>query len=155
MDNNNLNDIFKQIWQIILDSKILSVVGAILILLIGWLLASILSKKASYLVRTISPSTPKLPDGTPAPMSQADSLAGKVIYVIIMLFTVLGCFSVLQLDAAATPLQEFISSIARYVPNIAGALLLGVIAWIVAGLVRVLTKAAMLKSKLHERLAKT
>ena len=62
MDNNNLNDIFKQIWQIILDSKILSVVGAILILLIGWLLASILSKKASYLVRTISPSTPKLPD---------------------------------------------------------------------------------------------
>ena len=153
MGNNNLNDIFKQIWQIILDSKILSVVGAILILLIGWLLASILSKKASYLVRTISPSTPKLPDGTPAPMSQADSLAGKVIYVIIMLFTVLGCFSVLQLDAAATPLQEFISSIARYVPNIAGALLLGVIAWIVAGLVRVLTKTAMLKSKLHERLA--
>ena len=128
-----MNDFFKQIWQIVIESKILSVVGAILVLLIGWLLASILSKKASYFVRTISPAAPKLPDGTPAPMSQADSLVGKVIYVIIMLFTVLGCFSILQLDAAATPLQEFVSAIARYIPNIAGALLLGVIAWIVAG----------------------
>ena len=148
-----MNDFFKQIWQIVIESKILSVVGAILVLLIGWLLASILSKKASYFVRTISPAAPKLPDGTPAPMSQADSLVGKVIYVIVMLFTVLGCFSILQLDAAATPLQEFISTIARYVPNIAGALLLGVIAWIVAGLIRILTKTAMLKSKLHEALA--
>ena len=153
MDTNSMNEIFKQVWKIIIESRILSVVGAVLILLIGWLLASILAKKTSYFVRTISPSTPKLPDGTPAPMSQADSLAGKVIYVVVMLFTVLGCFSVLRLDAAATPLQEFITSIARYVPNIAGALLLGVIAWIVAGLVRVLTKAAMLKSKLHELLA--
>ena len=148
-----MNDFFKQIWQIVIESKILSVVGAILVLLIGWLLASILSKKASYFVRTISPAAPKLPDGTPAPMSQADSLVGKVIYVIIMLFTVLGCFSILQLDAAATPLQEFVSAIARYIPNIAGALLLGVIAWIVAGLVRILAKTAMLKSKVHEALA--
>ncbi len=153
METNNMKDIFQQIWQIIIESQILSVVGAILILLIGWLLAAILAKKTSHLVRTISPSTPKLPDGTPAPMSQADSLAGKVIYVIILLFTILGCFSVLRLDAAATPLQEFISTIARYVPNIAGALLLGVIAWIVAGIVRVLTKTALLKSKLHELLA--
>lgn len=153
METNNMKDIFQQIWQIIIESQILSVVGAILILLIGWLLAAILAKKTSHLVRTISPNTPKLPDGTPAPMSQADSLAGKVIYVIILLFTILGCFSVLRLDAAATPLQEFISTIARYVPNIAGALLLGVIAWIVAGIVRVLTKTALLKSKLHELLA--
>ena len=153
MGTNSMNDIFKQVWQIIVESRILSVVGAVLILLLGWLLASILAKKTSYFVRTISPNTPKLPDGSPAPMSQADSLAGKVIYVIIMLFTIWGCFSVLRLDAAATPLQEFISSIARYVPNIAGALLLGVIAWIVAGIVRIVTKTAMLKSKLHELLA--
>ena len=148
-----MNEFFKQIWQMIVDSRVLAVVGAVILLLAGWLIASILSRKTSYLVRTLSPRTPMLPDGTPAPMEQADSIAGKVIYVIIMIFTVLGCFSILKLEAAATPLQEFISAIARYVPNIAGALLLGIIAWIVAGIVRVLTKAAMLKSNLHERLA--
>ena len=148
-----MNDFFKQIWQMIVDSRVLAVVGAVVLLLAGWLIASLLARKTSYLVRTISPRTPMLPDGTPAPMSQADSVAGRVIYVIIMLFTVLGCFSILKLDAAATPLQEFITSIARYVPNIAGALLLGVIAWIVAGIVRILTKTAMLKSNLHEKLA--
>ncbi len=148
-----MNEFFKQIWQMIVDSRVLAVVGAVLVLLVGWLVASILSRKASYFVRTISPSTPMLPDGTPAPMSQADSIVGKVIYVIVMIFTVLGCLSILKLDAAATPLQEFITSIARYVPNIAGALLLAVIAWIVAEIVKVLTKTAMLKSKLHEKLA--
>ena len=148
-----MNEFFKQIWQMIVDSRVLAVVGAVILLLAGWLIASILSRKTSYLVRTLSPRTPMLPDGTPAPMEQADSIAGKVIYVIIMIFTVLGCFSILKLEAAATPLQEFISAIARYVPNIAGALLLGIIAWIVAGIVRVLTKAAMLRSNLHERLA--
>ena len=148
-----MNEFFKQIWQMIVDSRVLSVVGAVLVLLVGWLVASILSRKASYFVRTISPSTPMLPDGTPAPMSQADSVVGKIIYVIIMIFTVLGCFSILKLDAAAIPLQEFISAIARYVPNIAGALLLAVIAWIVAEIVKVVTKTAMLKSKLHEKLA--
>ena len=148
-----MDDFFKQIWQMIVDSRVLAVVGAVILLLAGWLIASLLARKTSYLVRTISPRTPMLPDGTPAPMSQADSIAGKVIYVIIMIFTVLGCFSILKLEAAATPLQEFISSIARYVPNIAGALLLAVIAWIVAGIVRILTRAAMLKSHLHEKLA--
>ena len=148
-----MNEFFKQIWQMIVESRVLAVVGAVIILLAGWLIASILARKTSYLVRTLSPHTPMLPDGTPAPMSQADSVAGKVIYVIVMLFTVLGCFSILKLDAAATPLQEFISSIARYVPNIAGALLLAVIAWLVAGVVRILTKTAILKSNLHERLA--
>ena len=148
-----MNEFLKQIWQMIVDSRVLAVVGAVILLLAGWLIASILSRKTSYLVRTLSPRTPMLPDGTPTPMEQADSIAGKVIYVIIMIFTVLGCFSILKLEAAATPLQEFISAIARYVPNIAGALLLGIIAWIVAGIVRVLTKAAMLKSNLHERLA--
>lgn len=148
-----MNEFFKQIWQMIVDSRVLAVVGAVLVLLVGWLVASILSRKASYFVRTISPTTPMLPDGTPAPMSQADSIVGKVIYVIVMIFTVLGCLSILKLDAAATPLQEFITSIARYVPNIAGALLLAVIAWIVAEIVKVLTKTAMLKSKLHEKLA--
>lgn len=148
-----MNDFLKQIWQMIVDSHVLAIVGAVVLLLAGWLVASILSRKASYLVRTLSPKTPLLPDGTPAPMSQADSLAGKVIYVIIMIFTVLGCLSILRLEAAATPLQEFISTIARYVPNIAGALLLAVIAWIVAGIVRVLTKVAILKSRLHERFA--
>lgn len=148
-----MQEFFEQIWQMILDSRLLSIVGAILLLLIGWLTASILSRKVSRLIRTLSPKAAMLPDGTPAPMDQADTLAGKVIYVIVMLFTVLGCFSILRLDAAATPLQEFIGTIAQYVPNIAGAVILAIAAWIIAGIVRVITKAAVLKSRLHERLA--
>ena len=148
-----MNDLLKQIWQMVVESRVLAVVGALLILLAGWLAASILARKASYFVQTISPKAPMLPDGTPAPMSQADTIVGKVIYAIVMIFTVLGCLSVLNLDAAAVPLQEFVSAIARYIPNIAGALLLAVIAWVVAGIVKVLTKTAIVRSGLHEKIA--
>ncbi|MBR2373659.1 MAG: mechanosensitive ion channel [Lentisphaeria bacterium] len=148
-----MKEFFNQIWQMVVDSRLLSIVGAVLLLLVGWLIASILARKVSRLIRTISPKAAMLPDGTPAPMEQADTLAGKVIYAIIMLFTVLGCFSILRLEAAATPLQEFVGVIAQYVPNIAGAVILAVAAWIIAGLVRVITKAAVIKSRLHERLA--
>ena len=146
-----MGEVFEQIWQIILDSHLLSLFGALLLLLAGWFVASVLGRKVSRLVRALSPKNAKLPDGTPASMDQADSLAGKVIYVIIMLFTVLGCFSILQLDAAAAPLQEFVAKVAKYIPNIAGALLLAVIAWITAGILRAVTRAAVLKGQLHER----
>ena len=149
-----MKDFFKQVWQMILDSNLLNVVGAIAILVIGWLLALFVSRKISVGVQKISNRRAVLPDGTEVPhISHADTLAGKVIYYVIMIFAVLACFSVLKLNAAAEPLQDFISAVATYAPNIAGALLLVVIAWLVATTVHAVTKAALLKSRLNERLA--
>ena len=44
-----MKDFFKQVWKMILDSNLLNVVGAIAILIIGWLLAMLASKKISAL----------------------------------------------------------------------------------------------------------
>ena len=149
-----MKDFFKQIWKMILDSNLLNVVGAIAILIIGWLLALLASKKISALIHKLNAKKTVLPDGTEVPqINNTDTFAGKVIYYIIMIFTVLGCFSVLKMHAAAEPLKDFASAVATYAPNIAGALLLAVIAWIVAGIIRSVVKTAMLKSKLNEHLA--
>ena len=150
-----MQNFFKQLWQMILDSNLLNVVGAIAILVIGWLIALVTSRKISAVILKLSAKKTVLPDGTEVPkISNSDTFAGKVIYYIIMIFTVLGCFSVLKMNAAAEPLKDFASTVATYAPNIAGALLLAVIAWIVAGVVRSVVKTALLKSKLNERLAK-
>ena len=149
-----MQDFFKQTWQMIVESNLLSVVEAIAILLVGWLIALFASRKLSDMIHKLTMRKATLPNGAEVPqVSHADKLAGKVAYYTIMIFAVLGCFSVLKLNAAAAPLQEFVSTIAQYAPNIAGALLLAIAAWIVAGIVRSITKAALLKSKLNERLA--
>lgn len=149
-----MKDFFTQIWKMILDSNLLNVIGAVAILIIGWLLALAASKKTSALIHKLNARKTVLPDGTEVPqINNSDTFAGKVIYYIIMIFTVLGCFSVLKMHAAAEPLKDFASSVATYAPNIAGALLLAVVAWIVAGIVRSVVKTAMLKSKLNDHLA--
>lgn len=149
-----MENFFEKVWQMIVDSSLLNVVGAIAVLLIGWLIALGLSRRISKAVNALAVKRASLAEETDIPdVSQADSLAGKITYYVIMILTVLGCFSVLKLNAAAAPLQEFITSVARYAPNIAGALLLLLVAWIVAGIVRAITKSALLKSKLNIRLA--
>ncbi|MBO4632749.1 MAG: hypothetical protein J5858_12565, partial [Lentisphaeria bacterium] len=150
-----MQNFFKQLWQMIVDSNLLNVVGAVAILVIGWLLALAASRKISTVIHKINARKAVLPDGTEVPqISNTDTFAGRVIYYIIMIFTILGCFSVLKMHAAAEPLKDFASSVATYAPNIAGAMLLAVIAWIVAGIVRSVVKTALVKSKLNERLAK-
>ena len=150
-----MQNFFKQLWQMIVDSNLLNVIGAVAILVIGWLLALAASRKISAVIHKLNARKTVLPDGTEVPqISNSDTFAGKIIYYVIMIFTVLGCFSVLKMHAAAEPLKDFASAVATYAPNIAGALLLAVIAWIVAGIVRSVVKTALLKSKLNERLAK-
>ncbi|MBQ6596384.1 MAG: mechanosensitive ion channel [Lentisphaeria bacterium] len=149
-----MGDFFKQVWQMIVDSNLLNIVGAVVILLVGWLLALVVSHRISKAIHAVAEKGTILPDGTDVPrVGNADTLTGKVVYYIIMIFTVLGCFSVLRLDAAAVPLQDFISTVAKYAPNIAGALLLVFAAWIVAGIVRAAAKTILLKSRINEKLA--
>ena len=149
-----MQEFFQQVWQMIVESNLLNVIGAIAILFIGWLIALWVSRKLTAFLHKISIRKNLLPDGTEFPqISHADTLAGSIAYYTIMIFAVLGCFSVLKLNAAVAPLQDFISKVARYAPNVIGALLLAVIAWIVAGIVRSITRAALLNSKLCERFA--
>ena len=148
-------DLFKQVWQVIVESKLLNVIGAIAILLIGWFIALWASRRISDAVHALSAKRTVSADGkvVPPEVDHADTVVGKTVFYIIMIFAVLSCFSILELNEAAAPLKEFISQVLTYLPNVLGALVLIVIARIVAGIVRAATRAALIRSKLNERLA--
>ena len=102
-----MNEFFKQIWQIIVESNLLNVTGAILVLLVGYLVALTLGRKTRNLIQKIAAKTVTLPDGSEiVPITRTARISGRIIYGIIMLLAVLGCFSILKLNAAAAPLQE-------------------------------------------------
>ena len=58
-----MQNFFKQLWQMILDSNLLNVVGAIAILVIGWLIALVTSRKISAVILKLSAKKTVLPDG--------------------------------------------------------------------------------------------
>lgn len=148
-----MNGFWEKLWQMIVDSNLLNLIGAIGILLIGWLAALWCARKVTLIVQRCS-AKHALPDGdeeAASAMEHVDSAAGRIVYYTIMVFAVLGCFSVLDLESAAEPLKEFISTVINYIPNILGALLLALAARIVAGIVRSTVRSALLKSKAHAR----
>ena len=148
-----MNDFFTRIWQIIVESNLLNVTGAILILLIGYLAALTLGRKSTNLIQRIAVKTTVMPDGTVIlPVSRTAKVFGRVVYGIVMLLAVLGCLSILKLDAAAAPLQEFITGITGYLPNIAGALLLFFMAWVLSEIVKMLCTSFLRMSKLTGKL---
>lgn len=150
-----MTDFIKQIWQMVVDSNLLYIIGAILILLIGWLIALWCSRVLSKSLHPYLYKKRELADGSQITVcSGADSLAGKIVYYVIMIFTLLACFSVLGLHEAAAPLRDFVSNIAVYAPRIVGALLLAFIAWLTATIVRSFSKTLLSKGKLHDHLAK-
>jgi len=92
-----MNDFFKQIWQIVVESNLLNVTGAILVLLIGYLAALVLGRKATDLMQKAAAKIIVLPDGTEVlPVTRTARITGRIVYCIVMLLAVLGCFRCLN-----------------------------------------------------------
>ncbi|MBR2904445.1 MAG: hypothetical protein IKC08_00970, partial [Lentisphaeria bacterium] len=73
-----MENFFEKVWQMIVDSSLLNVVGAIAVLLIGWLIALGLSRRISRAVNELAVKKASLADETDIPdVSCADTLAGK------------------------------------------------------------------------------
>ena len=56
----------------------------------------------------------------------------QVVFFIIMFFGVIAAFNHWQLEAVTGPLNTMLDTIMGYIPTLGGALVLGVIAWVVA-----------------------
>jgi hypothetical protein len=74
------------------------------------------------------------------------------IFWIILLFTLVGFFQFLQLDAVATPLNGFLGQITTFIPKLFGALLLSAIAWGIATVSKLLVSRSMRSANLDARL---
>ena len=147
-----MSEFFNQIWRIIVESNLLNISGAILILLVGYLTALVLGKKSTrWMEKLFSKFVMPYNSNAVFPITRTAGFFGRVIYGLIMLLAVLGCLSVLKMDAAAAPLQDFIGRITAYMPNIAGALLLLFMAWIILEVVKMFCMAFLQTIRISER----
>ncbi len=130
---------FKEIWDMIVASNILRLIWALVVLLVGWLLAMVASSQVTLRLQKLDLNKKLgrcLPEGESSPGEKIVRLVSGVVFYLILLLALLGALEVLNLREAAGPIQGFVDKIVVYAVNIIAAGLLALIAWAVASALR-------------------
>lgn len=135
--------------------KILPILGAIIIVLIGIYVAKKLAESLGKLLSKV-----KGFDFLKHKVFQCEDghervllgLIVKFIYYIIVIFTVVAAAEGLGLTKFTSPLNSFLESIFLYVPNILGGLIFLLIAFVLAKLAGYFTLTLLSKVRIEERL---
>jgi Conserved TM helix len=109
------------------------VVGIIFAFIVQAIVAGIL--KRTGLERQLAKLMSDPAGGGVSPV-QIEKLIAKIVFWLIIIFTLVAALQAFQLTAVSVPLQNFLTKITEFLPSVAGALLLAGIAWALATLVK-------------------
>jgi hypothetical protein len=133
-----------------------SLIGAIALLLLGWLVATVVALVVRKLLQQTNLDN-RLANWAmgreaerPVPI---EKWVSTLVYWLIFLFAIIAALNALNLGGVSTPLNSFLGQIFLYLPRIGGALLLIAVAWICATLVRSLVVNGLGRFNLDDRLA--
>ena len=151
-----MQTVLDQIAQVI-GGYIPSLLGALAILILGWLVALIVSAIVRGLLRRTA-----LDDRAAAWIAgeekektiDAAEWIGKAVYYLVMLFVLIAFFQALGLTIITDPLNQLLTLVLAYLPQLLGAGLLLLLAWAVATGLRWLILRVLGAAKIDERLGK-
>lgn len=134
-----------------LGGPIGSIIGAILIFIIGWLVAlgiaalvrGVLSKV--NLNQRMNSSTGKTYD--------LEGIISKIVFWFIFIIAISGALNQLNLNSISTPFANMVNQVLAFIPNLIGAIAVGIIGWVVATVARTGINAALAKTTMDERLS--
>lgn len=135
---------------------VLNLLIALVILVLGWIVARIIARIVRGLLKRTELDN-RLADSLSDPeerreLKVEDTIA-KLTFWLVMLFVLTAFFQQLGLVRIAAPFSVFLEELTTdYLPRLAGAALLAVIAWLVATVLRFLVRKTMSLTKLDERM---
>ena len=130
--------------------------AAIAILIIGWIFARIIAaivRKGLKRTGLGGKLADALGDSVDAP--DVERNVGKGVYYLIMIMVLVAIFQVLDLTIVTNPLNGLLSKVFGYIPSIIGAVILVIIAWLIATILRLIVTKALVAVKLDERVSKS
>ncbi|WP_227430908.1 mechanosensitive ion channel [Psychrobacter sp. I-STPA6b] len=134
-----------------LGGPIGSIIGAIFIFVIGWLVALAIGGLVRNLLaranvnQRMNSSTGKSYD--------VEGIAAKIVFWFIFIMAISGALSMLNLTAVSAPFANMINQVLSFIPTLMGAAAIAVIGWVVATIARTLLSTALSKTSLDERLS--
>jgi hypothetical protein len=108
-----------------------------LILLVGWFLARILQRIVSNLLTSAGADRLSESVGLSKALGrqQLSAMLGVVVYVLVLIPVVIAALNALELDAISQPASEMLNQILAVLPQVFGALVVLVVAWVIGRLV--------------------
>jgi len=136
-------------------SYIPRILGALAIFIIGWIIAQILSAVSLKLLHRTSLDN-RLYSWISAeekerPVEIEKSIS-KGLFYLIMLFVLVASFQTLGITLITEPINNLLNALFGYAPQLLGALLLAVVAWVVAKLMKLLVEKGLAATKLDEKM---
>lgn len=129
---------------------------SLVVLVLGWILAVLAAKAAETGLRKMnirSRLSFLFPEGKPGKEKNIELWISRIIYYMLILFTVFAFLNVLELDSTARPIEHFLANITDYTANIIGASVLVIIAWLSAAVLRYITFSSMEALSIDEKLS--
>ena len=133
-----------------------SLVWAIVLLLLGWIVATLVALAVKNLLKrtNFDNRIASWVTGQPADQGIAvEKWVATIVYWVIFLFAIVASLNALNLAGVSAPLNNFLDQIFLYLPRIGGAVVLLGVAWVTATLVRSLVINGLSRFNLDERLA--
>ncbi|MGH2377960.1 MAG: mechanosensitive ion channel [Candidatus Limnocylindria bacterium] len=132
-----------------------SLVAALAILVIGWLVAAIIARLVqAALHRThLDDRLAAWITGDDKPAEgRSERWIGRGVFYLLMLFVLVAFFQALGLTIITQPLNQLLVQVFEYAPRVLGAVLILFVAWIVASLLRVVVSRGLRMIRIDERL---
>ena len=125
--------------------------AAILILLVGWIIALIIAAGVKRLLQKVG-TNHKLSSAT-GRTPNIENLVSKLVFWFVMILAVVGSLNVLNISGVSDPFSNMVGRVLAYIPNLFAAVAVGFIGWIVARLVRAGLTNVLSRTELDEKLS--
>ncbi|WP_168191117.1 mechanosensitive ion channel [Picosynechococcus sp. PCC 11901] len=141
--------------QTLVGEDVANIIKAIAILIIGWIVALVVKAIVKGLLNKTDVDN-KIAAWITGHDGKSDLpieiWAANIVYWFVILFTVVAVLETLQLDGVYTPLNELLSQVTNFLPQLfAAGLWLGV-AWLVATIAKLIVVKGLNTFRLDERL---
>lgn len=142
---------FTTAFQDALAPQILSILAAIGILIIGWLVA-VVARAGFRRGLGVLKVNQRIEETLHKRVDVQNAVAIGVFWLVILI-TLVGVFNALSLQMVSEPIQGVVGQILGYLPKLLAGIVLLLVAWLVASLARALVAKALAATRLDDRLA--
>jgi hypothetical protein len=137
-------------------AKIPNFLWAVLVLIIGWIIAYLISKAVSAVLKRSSLNkkvSGLVEEGKPEKSIKMEEWISKGVYYLLLLVVLVFFFHALQFGDASEPLKLLLNNIFEYIPHIISACVLMIAAWVIASLLRSIIVVVLGKCNLDTKVA--
>ncbi|MDH3350665.1 MAG: mechanosensitive ion channel [Gammaproteobacteria bacterium] len=137
--------------QATLGGTLPSLLAAVGILVVGWLVAVVL-RAATRRLLDVANLNERIASSTDSEVN-AEAWGASGVFWIVMFLVLIAFFNVLDLEVVSEPLQALVTKVFEFGPSLIAGAVLALVAWVLASLARSLTTNALSKTNIDEKIS--